>query len=261
MVGRNSSNGGLIMEIITRQEAKEQGLSRYFTGKPCSREHISERYMMGKCVACSRHEKKHGTGQRAEAISKGLVHFSTGNVCKRCNTDKKYSSSGDCVYCHQSKGKEKKKVWREKNREHYLAQAKEYRERTKQHRREYSIKYRARTVEQRAEYNKQHRLNNLEHYNEYRKRYMQEKPYMNASHQATRRAIKIKATPKWVDFKAIKAVYLKRDRLRHETGRDYHVDHIVPLNNKNVCGLHVPWNLQVMLARDNIIKSNKWDCG
>jgi len=245
------------MEIITRKEAKEQGLTRYYTGKPCKYGHVSERYMLGKCVACSKHEKKHGTGQRAKAKAKGLVHFSSGNVCKVCNTDKKYVSSGDCVSCHQRKGKAAKKVWREKNRDYYLAQAKEYRERTRQHRKEYAIEYRARTVERRAHYNKKHRRENAEYYREYRKRYMQEKPYINAAHQANRRSIKIKATPKWADHKAIKAVYEKRDRLRNKTGQDYHVDHIVPLIHPNVCGLHVPWNLQVITAEENMSKSNK----
>lgn len=245
------------MEIITRKQAKEQGLKRYFTGKPCPRGHISERYMLGKCVACSKYEKKHGTGQRAEAKAKGLVHFSTGNICNKCNTDKKYVSSGDCVSCHQSKGKVAKIIWREKNREHYLAQAKGYRERTKQHRKEYNAEYRARTVEQRAAYNKQHRIDNAEYYREYRKRYMQEKPHINAAHQATRRAIKIKATPKWVSHEEIKAVYAERDRIRDETGEEYHVDHIVPLKHKDVCGLHVPWNLQVITAEENMAKSNR----
>lgn len=67
------------------------------------------------------------------------------------------------------------------------------------------------------------------------------------------------ATPKWLTKEhkqQIADTYeLMRD-CRTVTGEDYHVDHIVPLKGENICGLHVPWNLQVLPAYVNISKSN-----
>ena len=42
------------MKIISRKEALEQGLKRYFTGKTCKHGHVSERYIKGSCCECSK---------------------------------------------------------------------------------------------------------------------------------------------------------------------------------------------------------------
>lgn len=39
--------------VITREEAAEQGLTRYFTGEPCIAEHLAQRYVSTHgCVEC-----------------------------------------------------------------------------------------------------------------------------------------------------------------------------------------------------------------
>jgi hypothetical protein len=58
------------------------------------------------------------------------------------------------------------------------------------------------------------------------------------------------ATPEWVDMQALYAMY-------DHCPPGMHVDHIVPIQGENVCGLHVPWNLQYLTAQENSRKRNK----
>lgn len=72
-------------------------------------------------------------------------------------------------------------------------------------------------------------------------------------------AAKLKACPKWADLEAIETLYTEAHRRTKETGIEYHVDHIVPLQGKLVSGLHVEYNLQVIPAVENCRKGNKFE--
>lgn len=62
------------------------------------------------------------------------------------------------------------------------------------------------------------------------------------------------ATPDWVDNKAIKAIYAECKQRTLETGIKHEADHIIPIQGKRVCGLHVPWNLRVITKAANARK-------
>lgn len=84
------------------------------------------------------------------------------------------------------------------------------------------------------------------------------KDKVNAA-QAKRRASKLFATPRWLvleHFETIASFYSEAKNIEQQTGIKHHVDHIVPLQGKYVCGLHVPWNLQIVTMEYNMAKSN-----
>lgn len=78
-----------------------------------------------------------------------------------------------------------------------------------------------------------------------------------ASHAMRRHAAKLRATPFWSQQEEIEALYGEARRLTDETGIEHHIDHVVPLRGRNVCGLHVIANLRVITASQNKRKSNK----
>jgi len=103
----------------------------------------------------------------------------------------------------------------------------------------------ARPMEEKRYYNKKHRVENPEYY----------KVLCNARRRRHR-----EATPTWLTKEQkdnIKQLYIEAQKLSKLTGVRYEVDHIIPLVNENVCGLHVPWNLQVIPKLENLKKANK----
>ena len=78
---------------------------------------------------------------------------------------------------------------------------------------------------------------------------------------ALRKAAKKHRTPSWLtkeDLGKIESIYKEAQKRKEETGEVWHVDHIIPLQGENISGLHVPDNLQLLRAKENISKKNRY---
>lgn len=173
-------------------------------------------------------------------IIESLFYF-TGNKCKNGHLDKRYTSKGVCKSCSLEQGRrydslnkerrsKQRKIERSKDPEKIKKWTKNWRDNNREHTREYS---------------KQYRLKN-KHTKEYK--------YKKAAADSARRARQRKALPKWVDKKHKKRIV----EFYKKCPEGHHIDHIIPLTNKNVCGLHVLWNLQYLPASENIRKKNNF---
>jgi hypothetical protein len=87
-------------------------------------------------------------------------------------------------------------------------------------------------------------------------------PYLNRA--ALERAGSERAAPKWLTaqhWQEIAEVYAMAQRLTVVTGVLHVVDHVWPLKGDISCGLHVPWNLQVVTHAFNVAKGRKEPAG
>lgn len=94
------------------------------------------------------------------------------------------------------------------------------------------------------------------------KRWRQNNKGKKNADTARRFAAKMQRTPKWLTDEEKRRIvcYYQVAQMRNEcSDTEWHVDHIIPLRGETVCGLHVPWNLRVIPAFDNISKSNRFE--
>lgn len=211
------------LTVISRQAAREQGLKRFFTGEQCQHGHVAERLVTsGRCHECHRLRKQELWASSPEKY--------------RSRSKQKYQANPS--------------QYREYRRNYYQKHSEAERFR----RRKY---YEVNTQVERG----RNRNWKLRH-KEWVKYYQTQWSTLNLSKvlaaNARRRAALIKAAPPWVNKEQIETIYKRCQELTLNSGILHHVDHIVPLKNKIVCGLHVPWNLQILTAEENLKKRNKF---
>ena len=272
------------MEIITKAEAKARGLKKYFTGKPCQKGHVSDRNVStGQCRQCMReyHLNKTRGGvpitrvhcvesakliappelhskiiMREEAKEQGLVRYFTGVPCKRGHISERKVSTGDCLACGRAVHLERSKTDSE-----YVQKNRENSRRQRRERKPWYVKACATANHHRMI------MRNATHASRTIKKAQTEwwenpdqalidREKKNEWAVLRRRRIE-QSTPHWVNKKHIHKLIQHARVLTEQTGIEHEVDHYYPVSGATVCGLTVPWNLQVITQQENRAKSKK----
>ena len=194
--------------------------------------------------------------------------------CTKCRQTKpladfhrfKHSADGFKSRCKPCNSADSVK-WQQENKDKYLARYKNWasnnRDKTRAaslswNRRNPGVRYQRRLakVGKNAEANRSRNwaAANREKVRKWKSDWKKNNPNAVAAMSGKRRAALRNAIPLWANEQAITQIYRDcRDKPNH------HVDHIVPLISKFVCGLHCEANLQIIPAAENYSKNNrKW---
>lgn len=138
----------MALEIITRAQARAQGFKRFYSGRPCKRGHLAERFTTNNyCTDCARLSQtgykpgevspKQLAGEaRAAAKAADLIRYSTGEPCKNGHIAERLVNGGNCIECLRlrqaanyhadpEKHRQASKASRAKNRDGHLARRRE----------------------------------------------------------------------------------------------------------------------------------------
>jgi hypothetical protein len=138
---------------------------------------------------------------------------------------------------------------------------KTYDESNKSKKSEYNKKYKISNKDYLRVVNKEYYEKNREWRLSYLKDWRNNNPDVVAYHGVKRRQKNRQATPDWLTKEQkghIKAIYQHAKDCNLVGEGSYEVDHIIPIQGESVCGLHVPWNLQVIPMDVNRAKNNQY---
>lgn len=145
--------------------------------------------------------------------------------------------------------KEKKRLslnkWRNENREYVRTKAAEKR---------------LKNPEQHRKHCKTYNSKNKQKISIKNKKYRKERPDKVYEHLHKRRIRKLQRSLNCIDIENVTKLSLICKEMNKQAGyKKYEVDHIIPLKGKNVSGLHVSWNMQIITKIENNVKKNKFD--
>ena len=178
---------------------------------------------------------------RAEAKAKGLKRYFTGRLCKHGHMAERLVVNMTCVTCNLNRVV----AWQKAHPDN-VARNQE--------------RWKARNPGLAAKRAADWYAANTERATVVRRKYRDANPAKYRYLSAKARTDKLLRTPAWLseeDKWLIQEVYDVATQRTEMTGVEWHVDHILPLRGRDVSGLHVPHNLQVIPAVINLRKSNR----
>ena len=242
------------MNTFTRKEARQEGLMYYFTGKPCKRGHICKRKTSsGSCVKCC-------TGYTKK--------WYDNNPGKKSEYDKKYydEHQEDLVNYRKQYYEENKETILEKCRESYQKDPEPIKARSRKYHHLHKEQYQEQYEKNKEKYREQNKVWYEKNRN-YTRSLARKRRKKNKSkfiqYDRLYKSMRQQAQPKWLTEHEKEQMILLYDQARHltkTTGIKHTVDHIIPICNKKVCGLHVLQNLQILTQSENSSKGNKLLC-
>lgn len=155
----------------------------------------------------------------------------------------------------KERNKKYRREWARSNRDRLMSRE-GYSEKLKVRRAKYYLKNKERILL----YQKDYYINNSQTSKQRQSNYKKQNRAICNSNNAKYKADKKLATPKWLtkfDLDYIRHIYIQAIELENLDGIKRHVDHIIPIRGKTVSGLHVPWNLEIITAEENIKKGNR----
>ncbi len=175
-------------------------------------------------------------------------------------TDKKKSLKRAWDLANKERVKENTKAWALANPEKVGAWAKANPEKDKQNKLAYYEANKDKVDQHKAAWRAANKAKVKESTASWRRDNPGRARVLDATSCAKRRAIKKSASPEWANEFFISEVYDLAKLRSASTGMVWHVDHIVPINSKFVCGLHCEYNLQLLPMTVNASKGNRyWD--
>jgi hypothetical protein len=101
--------------IVSRTEAKRDGKKHYFTGKPCIKGHVAQRYTSSGCVVCSEEQRNRWSSENAEYHKKLQADWYKANREHHAAYGRKWSAE------NPERRRSLSDRWKAQNRERYLA--------------------------------------------------------------------------------------------------------------------------------------------